>query len=133
MTALLQSADRRQHCGIRAVQPPLVPAHAVKAVAEIECAIPLVGTQGAHALKFAIEQRLVMCQLVMIDLQHIHAQNRRLAWWGLRRRFGTLLLDDASLMDFAIFVPLQPDLHLSPLIAKPIDPDQNRITERHGY
>ena len=73
MTTLLQCADRRQHCGIRAVQPPLVPAHAVESVAKIECAIPLVRTQRADTLELAIKERLVSRQLAMIDLQYIHA------------------------------------------------------------
>src|SRR5262249_17357061 len=44
MAALHQRADRRQHCRVRAVQPPFVPPHAIESVAKIRCAIPLVGT-----------------------------------------------------------------------------------------
>jgi hypothetical protein len=73
MTTLLQRPDRCQYCGVRAVQPPLVPAHAVETIAKINGAIPFVGTQRADALELAIEERLVSRQLVMIDLQHIHA------------------------------------------------------------
>jgi hypothetical protein len=40
---------------------------------KIESALLLVRTQAADTLKFAKEQRLVPRQLVMIDLQHIHA------------------------------------------------------------
>lgn len=53
MAAPLQRADCRQHCGIGAVQPPLIQAHAVESVAKIGCAILLVGTQRADALELA--------------------------------------------------------------------------------
>jgi len=76
MTALLQRADRRQHCRVRAIQPPLIPAHTVESAGKIGCTIPLIGTQRADALELAIEQRLVVRQPVMIDLQRIHARKQ---------------------------------------------------------
>jgi hypothetical protein len=86
-------------------------------------------------LQLAIEQRLVSRQLVMIDLQDIHAAKQEA---GIVR-IASPLRDFTAWRCFNKgFCHCRPPykwiraLFFSALIAKPIDPDQNSIAERRG-
>jgi len=70
---LVHCADLDEPCGIRAIEPPLIPAAVLELMREVLPALLLAAAQRADALQFAEQQRVIPFKVAAIDFKQIHA------------------------------------------------------------
>jgi len=77
ISAILYSANRREHCRIWAVRAPPFQSVTVEFVLKVLHTFLFMRAERAPSLEFAEQQRIVGRDLMLVDLEHIHAAKQQ--------------------------------------------------------